>query len=174
MIVMTLPQLAQAAARVVSGVDQASGRVREVPDVRTIRYYTTLGLLDRAAEMRGRTALYGERHLFQLVAIKRLQAEGLTLENIQQRLLGITADALGALARVPDVVEPVAVEPIARKPRADFWRQRPVAHRTMQTIELAPGTLLTTDTPYAAEQQQALLEAAQPLLRWLEDQRGKT
>ena len=44
-----------------------SGRVRDVPDLRTIRYYTTLGLLDRPAAMRGRTALYGSRHLLQLV-----------------------------------------------------------------------------------------------------------
>ena len=34
-----------------------NGRVRQVPDLRTIRYYTTLGLIDRPAEMRGRTAL---------------------------------------------------------------------------------------------------------------------
>jgi hypothetical protein len=29
----------------------ASGRVRDVPDLRTIRYYTTLCLIDRPAEM---------------------------------------------------------------------------------------------------------------------------
>ena len=32
---------------------QANGRVRDVPDARTIRYYTTLGLIDRPAAMRG-------------------------------------------------------------------------------------------------------------------------
>src|SRR4051794_26899981 len=69
---------------------QASGRVREVPDRRTIRYYTTLGLIDRPAEWRGRTALYGRRHLLQLVAIKRLQARGLALAELQQQLLGLT------------------------------------------------------------------------------------
>src|SRR5580765_6596611 len=63
-------------------------RVRDVPDRRTVRYYTTLGLIDRPAEMRGRTALYGRRHLLQLVAIKRLQANGLSLHEVQQRLLG--------------------------------------------------------------------------------------
>src|SRR5262245_39472227 len=61
-----------------------NSRVRELPDQRTIRYYTTQGLLDRPAEMRGRTALYGRRHLLQLVAIKRLQARGLSLSAIQQ------------------------------------------------------------------------------------------
>ena len=49
---------------------QSNGQVRDVPDRRTIRYYTTLGLLDRPAEMRGRTALYGQRHLLQLVAVE--------------------------------------------------------------------------------------------------------
>ena len=61
-----------------------NARVREVPDPRTIRYYTTLGLIDRPAEMRGRTAFYGRRHLLQLVAIKKLQARGRSLAEIQQ------------------------------------------------------------------------------------------
>src|SRR5437763_16140887 len=80
---------------------QASGRVREVPDARTVRYYTTLGLLDRPAAMRGRTALYGRRHLLQLVAIKRLQARGLSLAEVQARLVGRTDRALEDLAQVP-------------------------------------------------------------------------
>src|SRR6516165_5371840 len=66
-----------------------NSRVREVPDRRTIRYYTTLGLLDRPAEMRGRTAYYGRKHLLQLVAIKKLQAQRLSLAEVQERLLGI-------------------------------------------------------------------------------------
>src|SRR5271168_5531128 len=69
---------------------QVSGRVRHVPDRRTIRYYTTLGLIDRPLEMRGRTALYGRRHLLQLVAIKRLQAQGQTIADLQRELLGLT------------------------------------------------------------------------------------
>src|SRR3954464_9576915 len=69
---------------------QRNGSVREVPDLRTIRYYTTLGLIDRPAEMRGRTALYGRRHLLQLVAIKRLQSRGLSLAGVQRELLGRT------------------------------------------------------------------------------------
>src|SRR3954465_1823102 len=78
------------------------GRVREVPDRRTIRYYTTLGLLDRPVEMRGRTAYYGNRHLWQLLAIKRLQAKGLPLVQIQQALLGLGDTELRRLAGVPD------------------------------------------------------------------------
>jgi DNA-binding transcriptional MerR regulator len=98
----------------------ASGRVRDVPDLRTIRYYTTLGLLDRAAEMRGRTALYGRRHLLQLIAIKRLQARGLSLAQIQERVVGLSDAALRRL---------IGAESTSAAPapsRADsFWRDPP-------------------------------------------------
>lgn len=78
-----------------------SQRVQWRPNPRTVRYYTTLGLLDRPAEMRGRTAYYGRRHLLQVVAIKRLQAAGLSLGDIQIRLAGRTQDELEALAQLP-------------------------------------------------------------------------
>ncbi|HWT85302.1 MAG TPA: MerR family transcriptional regulator, partial [Myxococcales bacterium] len=51
----------------------ADGRVSAAPDSRTVRYYTTLGLLDRPT-IEARQARYGERHLLQLLAIKALQA----------------------------------------------------------------------------------------------------
>jgi len=75
-----------------------NGRVRDVPDRRTIRYYTTLGLIDRPSEMRGRTALYDRRHLLQLVAIKKLQACGQSLAEVQRALSGQTDRALVELA----------------------------------------------------------------------------
>src|SRR5580700_2008194 len=94
--VWTLDELcAQVAlALAVDYAGAGNGRVRDLPDRRTIRYYTTLGLIDRPAEMRGRTALYGRRHLLQLVAIKRLQTQGQTLAELQQRLLGLSNRAL--------------------------------------------------------------------------------
>jgi Vault protein inter-alpha-trypsin domain/MerR HTH family regulatory protein len=72
-----------------------------VPDQRAIRYYTTIGLVDRPSGMRGRTALYGRRHLLQLVAIKRLQAGGLSLVDVQRELAGATDAQLERVARVP-------------------------------------------------------------------------
>src|SRR6266851_2448089 len=85
----TIDQLTERVADALSaGYDgQSSGRVREVPNVRTIRWYTTIGLLDRPA-MQGRTALYGTRHLAQIVAVKRLQAEGCSLTEVQEQLIG--------------------------------------------------------------------------------------
>jgi DNA-binding transcriptional MerR regulator len=98
----TIDQLCQlvAAELVASEQSQPSARVREVPDRRTIRWYTTIGLLDRPAGMRGRTALYGRRHLLQVVAIKRLQATGIPLAEVQERLAGATSSTLERIAEL--------------------------------------------------------------------------
>src|SRR5215469_8459847 len=94
-----------------------NGRVRDVPDRRTIRYYTTLGLIDRPAAMQGRTALYGRRHLLQLVAIKKLQAIGKTLTEVQQVLTGRTDAELARIAGVDAREGPVG-SPAPPSPRS--------------------------------------------------------
>ncbi len=96
-----------------------SGRVRDVPDLRTIRYYTTLGLLDRPAAMQGRTALYGPRHLLQLVALKRLQARGLCLAAVQERVIGLSNASLRRIAELP-APKPMPDQSPARGD--SFWR----------------------------------------------------
>src|SRR5919206_1626591 len=100
----TLDELAErvGAALAVDYAGQPSGRVRDVPDRRAIRWYTTIGLVDRPLAHRGRTALYGPRHLLQLVAVKRLQAKGLSLVAIQQELAGATDSQLARIARLPE------------------------------------------------------------------------
>ena len=118
-----------------------NNRVRDVPDRRTIRYYTTIGLLDRPAGMRGRTALYGRRHLAQIVAIKRLQARGLSLAEVQHRLLGITDAALHRLANLPNLEDLASAESSTQGP-ADrrtnpFWSTAPVAPAP-ETTEAIP------------------------------------
>ena len=120
-----------------------NGRVREVPDVRTIRYYTTLGLLDRPVEMRGRTALYGVRHLQQLVAIKRLQVRGLSLAEIQERLLGLTDAELRRLSAV-SARSGLSSEP----PREAAKAVRKLGARAHKTARGEPG--LATDSSSAA------------------------
>src|SRR5216110_760185 len=60
-------------------------RVSTAPDARTVRYYTTLGLLDRP-RIENRQARYGKRHVLQLISIKALQAMDMPLAEIQQRL----------------------------------------------------------------------------------------
>jgi DNA-binding transcriptional MerR regulator len=76
---------------------QGDGRVSAAPDARTVRYYATLGLIDRP-ELDGRVARYGRKQLLQLVAIKALQTEGLGLSDIQSRLYGRSERELSLLA----------------------------------------------------------------------------
>ncbi|HLL68515.1 MAG TPA: MerR family transcriptional regulator [Micromonosporaceae bacterium] len=80
-----------------------NGRVRELPDRRAIRWYVTRGLLDRPVT-RGRTVGYGPRHLLQLVVIKRLQASGRALADIQAELVGASDARLRELAGVPEAL----------------------------------------------------------------------
>jgi DNA-binding transcriptional MerR regulator len=92
---------------------QRSGRVRELPNGRTIRWYTTIGLVDRPLATRGRVALYGQRHALQLAAIKKLQADGLTLAEVQERMLGASDDELAGLAKVNPVLTVDFIDPPA-------------------------------------------------------------
>jgi hypothetical protein len=160
-----------------------------------------LGLIDRPAEMQGRTALYGRRHLMQLVAIKRLQARGLTLSAIQQQLLGLGDAALRRVARLPNVVETAdgsetaSPAPLAAA-REPFWTTTPAAPSTedqgekgdsqRQTIEglssvsaVLQGIRLDDDVtlllapvrPVEDDDLQAIRAAAAPLLKLLETRR---
>jgi hypothetical protein len=79
---------------------RANGRVRDVPNERLIRWYGTVGLVDPPLSRRGRVARYGWRHLLQLVAVKRRQAEGKSLAEIQEELAGATDEVLAAVARI--------------------------------------------------------------------------
>lgn len=87
---------------------------------RVIRYYTTLGLLDRACEKRGKAMYYGSRHLFQLLSIKKLQSQGHSLADVQARLLGATDQEMIEFLELPsgwlDLVQEV-------DRRQDFWLQ---------------------------------------------------
>jgi DNA-binding transcriptional MerR regulator len=159
----TLDELAERvdAALAVDYPGQPSGRVRDVPDRRAIRWYTTIGLVDRPAAHRGRTALYGPRHLLQLVAVKRLQARGLPLVAIQQELAGATDTQLARVARLPAAAPapaavdggtppsrdlarpaaPVAARRAAGGParRAAFWREAPAAGSAVAGAAEAAG-----------------------------------
>jgi hypothetical protein len=102
----SLDELVQRVAQslTATGVRAPNGRVNAMPDARMIRWYATVGLVDKPSAMRGRTSLYGVRHLLQVVAIKRLQAQGRTLAEIQLELAGATEATLRRIAAVPDAV----------------------------------------------------------------------
>jgi hypothetical protein len=144
-----IDELAERAAAALDGetAPMASGRVTPLPDRRMLRYYTTLGLLDRP-EVRGRVAYYGRRHLLQVVAIKRLQAGGATLAEVQEELAGATTSTLERIAQLPAGTD----EPAPAPPRA-FWKTAPAPAPEDPTpdpsvvgaVRLAPGVTLVLD-----------------------------
>jgi DNA-binding transcriptional MerR regulator len=184
----TLGELAERvrAALAVGYSGQRSGRVRDVPDARGIRYYTTLGLVDRPTVLHGRGAHYGERHLLQLVAIKRLQAQGLSLAEVQGELAGVGDDRLRELAQVPEEALAPAQRRTGRSRR--FWTAPPAssasdvretsaaladsAEGSLYGVRLAPGVVLLVESPRAPEphEQRELERAAAPVLASLRAQ----
>jgi len=154
----TLAGLADASAAVLDalGVEARNGQVRDRPDIRTIRYYGTLGLVDRPAEMSGRTALYSSRHLLQVLAVKTLQARSATLADVQRTLVGAT-DAELRRAIGPGL--PAALAAAAKAPAAEtsattqrpqdsaFWLAVPAVPRSAaaseSTVPVTTGPVTT-------------------------------
>ena len=172
----TLDELVQRVADVLDGAEYPgapNGRVRDVPDRRAVRWYATIGLVDRPASVQGRTARYGMRHLLQLVAVKRRQAQGRTLAEIQAELAGATEPTLRRIAALPEE-EPAT--------RTRFWADRPAAasssapgrpappapqareNQTLTGVPLAGGALLLVPGQPGPADLTAIQAAAQPLL----------
>jgi hypothetical protein len=162
-----------------------NGRVRELPDRRVVRWYTTTGLVDRPA-MRGRTAIYSTRHLLQIVAVKRRQAEGRSLAEIQAELTGATDKTLRRIAAVPDefiAAVPAEELPATARPgrRNRFWADPPGAAEpvangegadtvtTLAAVSLPGGALLLLPAQPDEDDIHAIRVAARPLLEILAD-----
>lgn len=158
-----------------------NGRVRDLPDRRVVRWYTTTGLVDRPA-MQGRNAVYTTRQLLQIVAVKRLQAQGFSLADIQAELAGAGEDKLRAIAGVPDHLLGVqAVSTPTPEParRARFWAEPPTEAATNGTsdadvttltaVSLPGGTLLLVPGQPDHDDIHAIRAAAAPLMQLLAD-----
>lgn len=165
----TLDELTARVAAALDGTAYAgapNGRVRDVPDARAIRWYATIGLVDRPT-MRGRTAYYGPRHLAQLVAIKRRQSEGRRIADIQIELSEAPDAVLWEIADLPEHDKPQH-----DKPRPRFWTEPPAPHTPppapppalLSGVPLSGDvTLLLPGTP-GPDDVAAIRAAAQPLL----------
>ena len=145
-----------------AGVDdrKPDGRVAPVPDARTVRYYTTLGLVDRPRIV-DREARYGQRHVLQLAAIKRMQADGARLADVQRRLYGRSDAELHAL---------VATAATARGES----RAQPVEWRE---VEIVPGLriLAQSDWTFKGTEEDVMthVRAALDLLSTQRQQKGR-
>jgi DNA-binding transcriptional MerR regulator len=143
-----------------------------VPNERLVRWYVTVGLVDPPLSRRGRVARYGRRHLLQLVAVKRRQAEGRSLAEIQAELAGATDDVLAAVARVPDTWPAPEARPTAPGrfwARQAAWAEPAAAERpgtpTAGAERREPPTPAAAERPeppvFAAAREEAVASAAE-------------
>ena len=122
-------ELTEQTARIVEQIApvQERGTVSEVPDERTIRYYLAEGLLSPAEEKQGTSSVFGYRHLLQLLAVKKLQAENFPIRKIRElvferkerdleRLLGIGTEAVGARNEAIRYLEGLLTQPARTAP----------------------------------------------------------
>jgi len=80
---------------------QTKYRVTEIPSERTIRFYTTNKLVDKPLAKEGVHALFGYRHLLQVMAIKYLQSQYLPLVKIRSLVENISNRDLELL--IPEI-----------------------------------------------------------------------
>lgn len=182
MVMETLLTLSDFAAVAANAV-QASGAVpdnrqaKPIPAERMVRYYTARGLLPRPGT-RGRALTYGRTHLLRLVAIKRLQGEGLSLDEIAERLQSMSPEQLESVAAIPPSAMPANLgdpePPAPSRAASRFWQVPPApqaapapvsqpAVTQLQAIRLSDTVTLLVDGAPLPELD-ALRRAAAPLM----------
>ena len=139
--------------------NQQDNRLSAAPDVRTIRYYTTLGLLDRPF-MQGKSAKYNRRHLLQMLSIKTLQVVSLPLAEIQKQLYGLSENELESVISLylPEVTQkPKGAQ--REKIKTVMWRE----------IVIEPGLKILVDESWHSMNKKELSERIQSALNSLQN-----
>lgn len=134
-----------------TGARAEDERINALPDERTVRYYQTGGLVDRPLRYEGRTALYGFRHLLQVVAVKLLQAQGHSLAQVQRALAGTTTAALEEAVRT-SLGAPAPASPAGGP-----------ASRPLVAAEIAPGVTVLVDPAMVSDPGEVLSRLSEAL-----------
>ncbi|MER7687619.1 MerR family transcriptional regulator [Streptomyces sp. NPDC097610] len=141
--------------------------------VRTVRFYSSKGLLPPPVIGPRRVGHYSQEHLARLALIEELQRQGMTLAAIERHLQQLPADLSAqdlALHRAvvaswaPDAAEDVTREELERRagrPLGEEALERLVA---MNVIERAEGTSDSSDSPGSFRVDPALLALGIQLL----------
>jgi DNA-binding transcriptional MerR regulator len=174
----------------------SDGRVTEIPDSRTVRYYQTSGIVDPPSRYRGRKAIYDYSHLLQILAIKLLQSQGLTLAQIQRALANAAAEDLEAAVRgaleaeagltasppamapAPfpraalgqgDELELAHLDAPRAEPDVDQRRAEPRRGKRLTAVQIRPGVTLLIDPQIVKNPQ----ETIDRIVRGIESDKGE-
>ena len=194
---LTLSEFAAVAANAVQASEAVpeNRQAKAVPAERMVRYYTARGLLPRPGT-RGRALTYGRTHLLHLVAIKRLQGQGFSLDEIAERLHGMSSAELESLAAIPagaippdlgDIEADNEIDAVAGPSRSAgrFWQTVPEMNMAakpaapevnqLQAVRLSDTvTLLVDGLQDPLPSLDALRRAAAPLLGLLSNTQANT
>ncbi|MFF7922641.1 MerR family transcriptional regulator [Streptomyces mirabilis] len=131
--------------------------------VRTVRFYSSKGLLPPPVIGPRRVGHYSQEHLARLALIEELQRQGMTLAAIERHLQQLPADLSAqdlALHRAvvaswaPDAAEDVAREELERRagrPLGEEDLERLVAMNIIERAEGASGTAHSSGSPAAPD-----------------------
>lgn len=177
-------ELADEVARILisNNVTPPNKQSAALPDVRTLRYYLTQGLLDKAATVDGKQG-FGYKHLLQILATRRLQAEGFQLKAIKSRIQGAALDDLLSICKIPKETLPdlfveeaskVKVSAESFHPEKDEAPSKKRSVATLTQISLTKkATLLLNYDNLSAEDLTRIESAAAPLLDVISNLKGK-
>ena len=84
---------------------RAAEQLREPISQRTVRLYATKGLIDQPGRQ-GRSAVYGHRHLLQLLLLRTLARRGLSLSAIAPLVAASDEDLILQMRRLDDGITP--------------------------------------------------------------------
>lgn len=149
--------------------EQTRYKVRERPDVRTIRYYVSQGLLPKPLDYEGGRARYGGAHLARLIRVKQLQAEHQPLRRIKTELARVVDEQLVALLRRSlsegdqgAASAPTTVDSLATGEPADETER-------LRTLDLSPGGQLSIPREVLGnlQQRRLLADNLESLAQWL-------
>lgn len=149
---LTIDELSEEIVRVLKANNlfdsHHDNRVSAAPDMRTIRYYTSLGLLDRPS-IEGRVAKYSRKHVLQLLAVKTLQGVSLPLSEIQEQLYGLSEAELEAVIAfyIPELSQSTT-DTYKESIRIQTWRE----------IIIEPGLKIMADETWFGETDHSIVE----------------
>ena len=121
----------------------AGERLGEEITPRTVRLYATEGLIDRPGK-EGRRAVYGQRHLLQLLLIRSLARRGLSLTAIAP--LAACSDGV-LLEQLRQLEEPSSPPPTSKQQEALAYLQSMQPERSPSLLPLLGAPLSGSNPP---------------------------